>query len=265
MLLVLLITPVNKPISALAKPTIGDQFIARVYAYKNVVTSGRGDWFSPPSPWTAYFSRQFSQGLSPTRKTEYLAYQKKGRCEALVRLEQIGFVNLYPELTQALSDKTVNDIFSHEIVPSHSFGARRCQAHGKINPIIKREQLLDAEYYYLTIPGTNLGNRLDEVHDFREIILRKAFTILFDLAACYDYKPAINDILEYYKLYLIFVGYDERYYFYARAKHYDLEASDVSTVMEELKKIELPNPYPQHDPAHEVYKRHSGLRSTAIA
>ncbi len=179
------------------------------------------------------------------QQKRYLALQTEGQCEELLRLEKIGFVALHPEWSQALSDKIVNNIFSNEIAPARSFGFRRCQALAMLYPIIEKEKKLDPKFYYLTIPGTDLGNRLDKVYDYREIILRKAFRILFDLAACEDYKPAINDILKYYKLYLIFVGYRERIYFFTRANYYDLEAPDISTVVKEIRLFDLLNSHPR--------------------
>ena len=247
----------NKPILLAAEPTIGEQFIQKVHAFRKVVVSGRGNWLSVPSPWFSYAKQQYWQGLLPVQRKQYLTYQENGQCDALGKLEKAGFLGLHPELSGVFSDKIVENIFSTEFVPSHSFGVRRCQALGMLIPILDREKILDPEFYYLSVPGTNLGNKLGKIYDPREIILRKVFSILFDLAACYDYKPAINDILEYNKLYLIFVGSIERYYFYARAKHYALEAPDIGTVVEELRQRDLSNPYPQDDPAHNLYARYS--------
>ena len=240
-----------------AEPTIGDQFIRKVHAFKKVVVSGQGDWLSAPSPWLTFARQQYWQGLSPAQQKQYLAHQGKGQCDGLVKLEKIGFMRLYPEISGIFSDNIVEKIFSAEFIPSHSFGVRHCQAIGMLNPIMEKEKILDPEFYYLSIHGTDLGNKLEEVHNPRQIVLRKAFTILFDLAACHDYRPAINDILEYNKLYLIFIGSLEKYYFYARAKHYGLQAPDVGIVVEELRQSSLSNPYPQDDPAHKLYAQYS--------
>ena len=261
---IILVALMHTSILAATKPASSDQFTAKVHAYKNVVINGRGDWLSPPSPWIIYIDRQFWHGLSPARQKQYLAFQTKGPCEAVVKLEQTGFLNLYPELSQALSDKVVNDIFTHEIVPLRSFGARRCQAYALLNPIIENEKKLDANYYYLTIPGTDLGHKLERIYDPREIVLRKAFTILYDLAACHDYKPAIKDILEFNKLYLIFAGYYEQYYFYARAKHYGLEAPDAGIVLEEMRRNKSPFPYPQDESLLYLYEKYNTLHETRL-
>ncbi len=246
--------------SPAAELAIANQFVGKVRAFKEVVMEERGKWLSPQSPWFAYSNRQFEEGLSSTQKMQYLALQTKGRCVALLKLEITGFIGLYPELSEALSDKIVTNIFFNKIIPAHSYGFRRCQAHAMLIPIIEEEKKLDPEFYYLSIPGTNLGNKLENIFDPRQLALRKAFKTLFDLAACYDYDPAINDILAYYKLFLIFVGHNERYYFYTRAKHYGLEAPDIRTVTEEMLQYWSPNPYPQADPANKLYAQYSPVR-----
>ena len=236
----------NSTPSAASEPAIADKFTRKVHAFKQVVMEERGKWLSPQSPWFAYSNRQFEEGLSSTQKMQYLALQTKGRCVALLKLEITGFIGLYPELSEALSDKIVTNIFFNKIIPAHSYGFRRCQAHAMLNPIIEKEKKLDPEFYYLSIPGTNLGNKPGKIYSNREINLRNAFTILFDLAACVDHKPALGDILKYKKLYLIFVSYSERYYFYTRAKHYSLEAPELDTVVEKARLFDLLNPYPPH-------------------
>lgn len=202
----------------------GDHFTRDIHEYQKVVRDGRGDWLSPASPWYFYLQRQYRDGLSPHQQNQHLVFQAKGQCGKVLKLEIIGFLALYPELTRALSDKVVKNIFSLEIIPSHSFGGMRCQAHALLNPIIEAEKKRDPQGYNLMIPGTNLSVKQGKVYDPREIVLRKAFAILFDLAACKDYKPAIKDIIGYRNLHLIFVGNIQIYYFSVRAKFYGLDA-----------------------------------------
>ena len=245
--LIIAFSVVNPSFSSTSNPTTADKFVHKVHSFNQVVLKDRGNWSSPQSPWYAYIDRQFEEGLSPAQQKRYLIIQTKGWCKELLKLEKTGFLNLYPELPEALSDKFVKNIFFNKIIPTHSYGFRRCQAHAMLNPIIEEEKKRDLEFYYLSIPGTNLGNKLDKVYDNRQIILRKAFKILFDLAACEDFKPAINDILKYNKLFLIFVGHREQYYFYIRAKHYALEAPDTSAVAEKIRRLDFASPYPQYN------------------
>ncbi len=212
--LIIAFSVVNLTLSSTSKPTIAVQFVHKVHAFKQVVLKARGNWLSPQSPWYAYVDRQFGEGLSSTQQKQYLSLQTKGKCKALLKLERTGFLSLHPELSEALSDKFLKNIFFNKIIPARSYGFKRCQAHAMINPIIEREKKLDPEFYYLSIPGIDLGHKPGKIYDNRQVNLRKAFKILFDLAACEDFKPAINDILKYNKIFLIFVGHREQYYFY---------------------------------------------------
>jgi len=221
--LLLLFGIVKIPALLAAENEIADQFSREVLAFGRVVAGS--DWLSPASPWAPYLDRQYREGLSDVQQKQYFALQEEGRCEELVALEEIGFRGLYPEISPALSDKMVNTVFTREIIPFQSFGTRRCRALSMLNPIIENEKKLDPEYYYLSIPGTNLGTKPGRIYDPREIILRKAFAILFELAACENYRPAIKDVIKYRKLYLIFVSSEEVLYFRARAKQYGLDVS----------------------------------------
>ena len=257
---IILFPVVIATILSASEPAIADKFIRKVHAFKQVVMEERGNWLSSQSAWFAYNNRQFEEGLSPAQQRQYLALQTKGRCKALLKLEITGFIGLYPELSDALLDKIVKNIFIDKIIPAHSYGFRRCQARAMLNPIIEEGKKRDPEFYYLSIPGTDLGNKLGKIFNNHQINLRAAFKILFDLAACYDYKPALKDILAYHKLFLIFVGHNERYYFYIRAKHHALEAPDVATVSKEMLDIWAPNPYPQDDPLHKLYAQYTPVR-----
>jgi len=236
--LVTLFTAVETPVLSAAEQSISGQFISKVHAYRNVGLVGKDDWKSLSSPWAPYVSRQYSEGLSPKQLRQYLIFQKEGRCEQLLNLELIGFESLYPELSRALSDNIVKQIFTHEIVPSHSFGAMRCRAYAMLNPIIEREKQHSPIYYYLSIPGTNLSGTPEKIYEYREVILREAFSIIYSLAACEDYKPAIADIIEYSKLHLIFVDRYQKYYFYLRAKHYGLETPGINQLLLKLEAID---------------------------
>ncbi len=242
-----------------AEPTVSDQFVGKVHAFNELVMEDHGKWLSPQSPWFSYINRQFEQGLLPAQQKQYLSLQTMGRCEALLQLEKAGFLRLHPKLAGVFSDRFVKKIFSEELVPSHSIGARRCQAIAMLNPIMETEKKLDPEFYYLSIPGTNLGNEKEGNLNPRETALWKAFSTLFDLAACFDYKPAINDIIEYEKMYLIFVNPFEQYYFYTRAKHYGINAPDVSPVVKELQRLWSPDDYPQGHPMRKIIKRYNIL------
>ena len=215
----------------------GDQFTHDVHEYQKVVRDGQGDWLSPASPWHIYLQRQFQDGLTLHQKNQHLVFQAKGQCDKVLKLEIGGFLTLYPELTPALSDKIVKNIFSLEIIPSHSFSVMRCRAHTLLNPVIEAEKKRDSQGYNLMIPGTNLSVKQGKIYDPREIILRKAFTILFDLAACKDYKPAIKDIIGFRNLHLIFVGNTQIRYFSVRAKFYGLDTIGFDPVLIDLQLI----------------------------
>ena len=232
--LIFLVTAISTPTNA----DTGTQFTNEVHEFQKLVLK-QNDWFSPQSPWFPYLRRQNEEGLSPIQTKQYLIYQAQGQCKELTNLEVAGFSRLHPELAVAMKDNLVKSIFIEKIIPRHSFGFRRCKALALLNPIIEAEKKLDPEFYYLTIPSTNLNAIPKKIYDPREVSLRKAFKVLFDLAACDDHKPAIQDILFYSDLRLNLVGYHQLYYFYHRAQRHGLATPDIEQLAREIRQVEL--------------------------
>ncbi len=221
------------------KADTGTQFTNQVHTFQKLSSKQDTDWLTRESPWFPYLRRQNEEGLSPTEHKKYLIYQDQARCDALAELEVKGFSELHPELAETMQDKLVKSIFVQKIIPVQSFGYRRCQALAILNPIIEAEKKLGFVHYYLTIPSTNLNALPGKIHDPREITLRRSFKILFDLAACDDYKPAIQDILSYSNLRLNLVGYHQLYYFYHRAQRHGLTTPDIVQLAREIRQVEL--------------------------
>ncbi len=200
-------------------------FSKEVLEFNKRITNPNTDWLTRESPWFPYLRRQNEEGLSPTEHKKYLIYQDQARCDELAELEVAGFSELHPELAETMQGKLVISIFVQKIIPVQSFGYRRCKALALLNPIIEAEKKLDPVGYAMMIPGTNLSTTSKKIYDPREVILRKAFKVLFDLAACHDYKSAIKDIIAYHKLRLNFVGNEEILYFRNRAKRHGIDTA----------------------------------------
>ncbi len=138
--LIILLPVLNAAALSASETATADKFVREVHAFKQVVEEGRGNWLSPNSPWFDYIDRPFEEGLSPAQQKQYLALQAKGECNELLKLEKTGFLNLNPELSKALTDKTVKNNFFTKIISANSPGFMRCRALSILNPIIENEK-----------------------------------------------------------------------------------------------------------------------------
>ena len=184
------------PAAARAQDTSADVFVAAVMAFANADHPDDA-WLSPQSPWAPYLDGQFADALDEADRALWRARQDVGECATVLTLEQQGFFNRYPDLARAFRDDTVRTVFETVIAPRHSVGHRRCTALREIIPVIeaakRRALLIDGAF---VSPLVIIWYDDPSFQPEASAAYREALIVLYRLALCRRYRPAIADVIE---------------------------------------------------------------------
>lgn len=187
-------------------------------------------------PWGPYTLRQYSEGLHFNQRRRMPQLARKGDCAEIRKLELLGFLMLYPQLTPALARKDVREVFDHYILPSTSLPYIYCRSLNQLNST-RQELIGDIE-----IPLNYYQTETIRAENSQKAGY-KAFQNLRTLGLCALYAPAIVDLLRLSQpMNKLYIPEDERFEYYnlIRDTEFEIELDDLTTGSINKGTIELP-------------------------
>ena len=193
-------------------------------------------WLSDLSPWHQYSKRQFSAGLKPRQHAEHKKLVEAHRCEDAAKLEKIGFIGLYPQLSDIFSDESVNRIFDKYIIPQVSFSDRWCRAMRVLEPTAKKARRARKVIFEIVGKPGDIDTEGTFKNPSRTMIFGGWF-IMERLALCDNYRPAIASMLKHFDEFAYAeLGRASAAYLLSLAKKIGIETMDFDRKLDDAKK-----------------------------
>jgi len=202
------------------------RLIAFLEGHATVERQDRSSYFawirSDGNPWKPYLQSPFEEGLSPANRAKYVELQTNGRCGAVIEIDRLGFLALYPFLAAAFERQKIRDIFSYDIVSFYSPGYTRCVSLAllkKMDGDVSGDPIRRLPGWLA--PGAKYGSLLLDHETQQRYVL---FEDLIRLAVCDDYGPAIADIFRFLEPDTgLLISAQTHYYLAERSRHLDLK------------------------------------------
>ncbi|MEM7775571.1 MAG: hypothetical protein AAF732_08170 [Pseudomonadota bacterium] len=176
-------------------------FLRALDLYANDVRTGLG-WRRPASPWYPYI-KAFAWDVVPAHEeANYLILQRTGRCKEVLAYTKRLFLKRFPNLAAAFMNEVVGKIFMTDLGIIQSRGLQRCSY---LETIASQQRILDNKdrdfYPYWLAPSEQKyppNPLLDRHYYWNAELNRNAnLRLLLWLAVCYEYRPALGDIIEF--------------------------------------------------------------------